>query len=410
MKPAFNRQTKLFLVSTILYGIAFSFWELFFNIYILSRGIPKDTLGLIRTSVPLAALILGLPLGKLADRIGQKRSMLIGLAVGLLGMFLQVFLKDQNLIFLMGFVQGAGLMLYRVAVPSFIMSNSNENNRAVLFSLNYSLTTFAAMVGSLLAGQLPSLASRIFFLLPESAAAYQAVIIAGIFLGATSLIPILFFSDPVKPKAETGIIHGAPRLSLRELFRIKIIRNLFIRNLIVGLGAALLVPYFNVFFRENHQMSDQNLGYLFSVSSLFVVVGTLLAPWISRVMHGKIRATILTQSVSIIFLLLTGFSPWMWLAQISFLMRTVFMQLASPLLDNFAMEISPEGQQSTISSISGVGWQLGQSMGLFISGLVQVRYGFSPLFITTAFLYTISVIFAWVFFRPIEKKLMHARI
>lgn len=90
-------------------------------------------------------------------------------------------------------------------------------------------------------------------------------------------------------------------------------------------------------------------------------------------------------------------------------MRTVFMQLASPLLDNFAMEISPEGQQSTISSISGVGWQMGQSMGLLISGLVQVKYGFSPLFITTAFLYIISVIFAWVFFRPIEKKLMHAR-
>ncbi len=408
MKTKFNRQAKLFLTATVLYGIAFSFWELFFNIYIISEGFPKDSLGLIRTSVSVAALVFGLFLGKLADKIGQRRSMLIGLSIGLLGMFAQVVFKQLWIIILMGFIQGAGLMLYRVAVPALISANSTGHNRTLLFSLNFSLMTFAGTVGNLLAGQLPSLASRIFSLVPASAAAYQAVIIAGVLLGATALIPI-FLLKRTPPTEDSDTFLAQPKLGFRALFKQKVIFQLFIINVFVGLGAALLIPYLNVFFREEHHMTDQNLGYLFSLSSLLVVIGSLSAPTIARVLKSKIRATNVTQGISIFFLLITGFSPVLWLAQVGFLFRTVFMQLSSPLLENFAMDVSPSGQQSTISSIRGVGWQLGQSVGLYVSGLVQVKYGFSPLFITTAILYLISILLAWINFRPMERQLEAAK-
>jgi hypothetical protein len=38
-----------------------------------------------------------------------------------------------------------------------------------------------------------------------------------------------------------------------------------------------------------------------------------------------------------------------------------------------------------------------------ISGLIQTRFGFSPLFITTGLLYFITIILTWVHFRPLEK-------
>lgn len=408
MKTKFNRQAKLFLTATILYGIAFSFWHLFFNIYMISRGFPKDSLGLILAATPIASLFLGLPLGKLADRIGHRKAMFIGLAVGLTGMLFEVILQSQGLIFVMALVQGAGLMLFRIAQPPFIMSNSTQQNRTMLFSLNFSLMTFAGMVGNLIAGQLPSLAGGILSIQSNSAMAYQMVIIAGIVLGATSLIPIFFLKNDKPTIEDKEISATTPMLSIKELLSRKIIRQLFIINMIVGLGAALLIPYLNVFFREVHNMSDQNLGLLYSLSSLLVVIGSLSAPWMARVLRSKIRATNLTQGVSIGFLLLTGFSPYLWLAQISFLLRTVSMQLSAPLLENFAMEVSPPGQQSTISGIRGMGWQVGQAAGLFISGLIQVKYGFSPLFITTAILYIISIVLTWLYFRPMEKQLHHA--
>ncbi len=157
MRPNFNRNAKLFLASTPLYGISFSVWELFFNLYILSLGFSSSTLGLIRSATPLAALVLGFPLGWLSDRIGRKTSMIVGLSVGFIGMFFEIHLINPILIFIFGLVQGSGMMLYLIAQPPFIMAASKKENQALMFSLNFGLTTLASAAGSLAAGQLPSL-------------------------------------------------------------------------------------------------------------------------------------------------------------------------------------------------------------------------------------------------------------
>ncbi|MFH1446431.1 MAG: MFS transporter, partial [Chloroflexota bacterium] len=317
-------------------------------------------------------------------------------------------LHDQWTIFLMGILQGSGFMLYRVAQSPYIMAVSDEQNRTMLFSINFSLMIFGSMLGNLVAGQLPGMAGQFLNIPANSAAAYQLVIISGIALGATSLIPIFFLKKSKLQKKDFAQSTLSPILSIKQLFSQKIIFQLFLINIMVGLGAALLIPYLNVFFRQRYSMSDQLLGILYSLSSLLVIVGSISAPYIARLLKSKIVTTVLTQGLSLIFLLVLGFTSVLWVAEISFLLRTVLMQLSAPLLENFAMEVSPPGKQSTISSIRGIGWQIGQAAGLFISGLVQTRYGFTPLFITTAILYFIAVLLTWFNFRSKEKELSPA--
>jgi len=103
----FNRNTKLFLLSTLLYGFSFSVWELFFNLYVLSRGLNYDKLGLILSANPLSALVLGFPLGLLSDCIGHRVSMIIGLFVCFLGMFFQAQPLYLIVIFFFRLVQTA---------------------------------------------------------------------------------------------------------------------------------------------------------------------------------------------------------------------------------------------------------------------------------------------------------------
>ena len=196
MRRRLNRQTKRFLLSTLLYGFSFSVWELFFNLYILSLGFSNDLLGLIRSATPLAALVLGLPLGILSDRIGRRTGMLLGLTVGFIGMFFEIQLFNPWLIFLLGFIQGAGFMLYRVSQPPFIMAASKEEHQAVIFSLNFGLLTLAATFGNLVAGQVPEWIESWLGITQGSAASYQWVITAGILLATTSLIPIFLISEP----------------------------------------------------------------------------------------------------------------------------------------------------------------------------------------------------------------------
>lgn len=407
MRLQFNRDTKLFLISTLLYGFAFSVWELFFNLYILSLGFNNDMLGLIRSATPLAALVLGLPLGLLSDRIGRRTSMLIGLAIGFIGMFFEIRLINPMLIFFFGLVQGAGFMLYRVSQPPFIMAISKRENQAMIFSLNFGLLTVASTIGNLVAGQAPDFIEQYLGLVQGTAASYQWVITAGILLATTSLIPVFLLSSQ-KGQINKEVERTSLKTVVRKLTARPIVRQLALINLIIGFGASLLIPYLNVFLRGKFDISDDLLGLIFSMSSLLVFVGSLISSWLVKITRSRIIPTVATQGVSVVFLFALGFSPILWIVAISLLLRTVLMQMSSPLLENYAMLISPPEEQASIAGVRAIGWQSGQAIGIFISGLVQTRFGFSPLFITTGLLYTVAIILTWVFFRPGEKDMPYS--
>lgn len=408
MFKSFNRNTKLFLLSTLLYGFSFSVWELFFNLYILSLGLNNDLLGLIRSATPLAALVLGLPLGLFSDRVGRRTSMLIGLSAGLLGMFFQVRLPNPALIFAFGLLQGAGFMLYHVSQPPFIMAISKQENQAIIFSLNFGLLTVATTIGNLVAGQVPNLIERWLGITQGTASSYQWVITTGILLAVTSLVPVFLIREK-KDKAEGE----RPRIPLQKIIRKlsarKIVRRLAIINLVMGFGASLLIPYLNVFLRGKFNIGDELLGVIFSLSSLLVFIGSMISPWLVRITRSRIIPTVATQGTSLLFLFSLGFSPILWVAVVSLLFRTVLMQMSSPLLDNYAMLVSEPEEGGTIASVRGIGWQTGQAFGIFISGFIQTRFGFEPIFITTGLLYAITISLTWVYFRPGEKELSVAR-
>jgi predicted MFS family arabinose efflux permease len=173
-------------------------------------------------------------------------------------------------------------------------------------------------------------------------------------------------------------------------------------NFLIGIGAAILIPYMNVFFKDRYQISDSLLGLLFSLSSLFIGIGSIIGPRLTTQLGGKIRTVAFTQLASVVFMLMIGFVPSLWIAGFSVLMRSALMNMSSPLYSAFCMEQTPEHQQGFVSSVMNVAWQVGWSVGPFVSGLVQVRYGFAPLFITTTVLYLLAVSVMWRFFRNTE--------
>jgi predicted MFS family arabinose efflux permease len=66
------------------------------------------------------------------------------------------------------------------------------------------------------------------------------------------------------------------------------------------------------------------------------------------------------------------------------------------------MEQVSEEERGALSSILMLSWEIGWAVGPLVSGFVQESYGFTPLFIATAVLYTSGVAFIWHFFRDHE--------
>jgi len=403
----FNRDARLFLWMTVINGIILSGWQLFFNIYMLQSGYSREFLGLINSLPSLTGLLFGIPMGRISDRIGRKTALFFSIICTGLAMLGQVTFHQQIIIAIMAGLTGIFTMLLLVSVSPLMMKLSDEGNRTLLFSLNFGLQTLAGAVGSLFAGQLPALFGILLHVGKTSAIAYRWVLVTNILLGTTSLIPLWMMREPQKSSPlGTPQTTGQPDVRGASLgpSLTRLIVKLATPNFLIGFGAAILIPYMNVFFKDKFNISDSLLGLLFSLSALFIGIGSLIGPRLTLQWGGKIRTVVLTQLASVGFMLMVGFFPSLWIAGFAVLMRGALMNMSAPLYSAFCMEQTPEHHQGFVSSVLNIAWQIGWSVGPYISGLVQERYGFAPLFMTTAILYLLAIGTTWVFFHNTEKS------
>ena len=400
-----NRPARLFILALFLDGLLFSGWNLFFNLYIIDAGYSRDFLGLINAAPSLSALLSGVPMGLLSDRIGRKRAMLIGFTLANIGFISMLLAHSEIWMVVLAMFWGAAAQLYILSQAPFMMQASDERSRDMLFSLSFGMFPLASTLGNFMAGYLPGVFTHWFGLLTR-ASGYQAVLLFSVITSFLVLVPIAFIREPNKPGAEGPAESKQPGSSVWRILLRPLTLKLSLPNLAVGFGAATLVPYLNVFFTERYHFSDSALGLLFSIGALATGVGCIFGPRLIGNLGGKVRAVTLGQAVSLVFLLMIGFSPWAWLAVVGFVVRGALMNMVTPLFDAFALEQSHESEHGAINSIRNLAWNIGWTVGPYISGLVQQRWGFRPLFINTAIMYAISIAMTWMFFRPGPSVLM----
>jgi MFS family permease len=417
----FQRNARLYLLNSILGGLSFSVYSLFFNLYILARGYPKDFLGFLSALPSAVALVAAVPMGLLSDRIGRRKAMLWGTLGALVGIALIAWGGSSAIIVVAVVLTGASNELFNVSAAPFMMENSSERERTALFSTSFGFSTLAGFVGSLAGGQLPRLMGNLLTVTEDSAPAYGAALLISPILMGLSLLPLLWMREPPRPhqplrwalpNARLVMLaiedawrqaKAAPVIAWRGLHHRRLIVKLLLPNMIISFGAALLIPYMNVFFRERHQVPNETLGLIFSLSSIMTGVATLAAPLLARQL-GKIRSVAVTQAISLPFLLMIGFAPSLSLAVIGFWMRGALMNMVGPIYNAFTMESVAEGERATVNAFSSVTWNIGWAVCPYISGIVQERWGFNPLFVTTGVLYASAATLTYWFFAAGESK------
>lgn len=402
--PAFNRNAWLFLVSIVIAGIASSIFQLYFNLYVLALGINKETLGLLSAIPSAVVLLLGLPLGLLADRLGSKSALAWGNVVAAVGVVIQVASASPWVIAFGLLLFGLGSAFSLLSTAPFIMQISDARSRTGLFSAQWGLYSLAGFMGSLLAGYLPGWLTGLG-LGSSEAIAYAVTLFAGGALLVLSNIPLWIIQVGAQPGDQPTASAAQPgaRNLLHELTR-PIVLKLIAPNFITGFGAAILIPYMNVFFKERFVLSDWALGLLFSLGAITTGVATLLGPQLERWMGSKIRAMVVGQAVSLVFILLIGFWPDVWVASLAYLIRGALMNMVNPLFEAFSMEQVPQSQRSTVNGIQTITWNVGWTFGPAISGFIQQYYGFAPLFIATTVLYTLGIGLIFLLFRNTEAQ------
>lgn len=389
---AFRPNARFYLISVIMTGFTMGVYRLLFNFYVLSLGYDEAILGNLITTSNMTALIMALPMGYLVDLWGRKNSLLIRTLIMVVAVGMMAVWPSVWLFYLMNVAFGIAMSIGSVVTGPFMMENSGEEERAYLFSFSSGLRMAAVAAGNWLGGYMPTWIANYQKVGPESAAAYGGAMFVIAVISLVGILPILFIKRNYAADVRDGIF--AP-VSFARSNPAKMVQ-FFVPLLIVSVGAGLFVPFMNVFFREVHHQSDQVVGSLMAWGALAMGIGLLIAPPLADRI-GKLRLVVLTQGLSIPFMVLLGFVPIFWLSGLAYYVRMALMNMSSPIYQNFVLEQVDQNDRATVASLYSMVWSFGRSFSPSVSGSLQVDYGFGPPFLIAIGLYAVAIFLYWAF-------------
>ncbi|KAA3646568.1 MAG: MFS transporter [Chloroflexi bacterium] len=391
---AFTPNARFYLLSVLLAGALMGVFRLLFNFFVLSLGFNEALIGNLITVTNFSALIVALPMGYLVDIVGHKRSLVARTILLAFSIAVMAIWPTVAVFYVMNALFGLAMSLGQVTMGPFMMANSGEEERTYLFSIGQGLQMSSVFVGNWLGGYLPGWIGLYRNVEATSAPAYAGALLVIAVVGLLAVIPLLFLKRQYKAGEEERqgfapfeYVKNNPRQMLR----------VFLPLLFVSVGAGLFVPFMNVFFRVVHNQPDPVIGSLMAWGSLAMGVGLLIAPPLSDRL-GKIRLVLLTQGLSIPFMVLLGFAPWFAISAFAYYVRMGLMNMSNPIYQNFVLEKVDANSRATVASLYSMVWSFGRAFSPAISGVWQVQYGFGLPFAVAIVLYACAITLYWVFF------------
>ena len=397
---AFTPNARDYLLSTAMAGAATGIYRLLFNFFILSQGFDERMLGNMITASSLTILISALPMGFVTGKIGRKPALIISQLLVSASVLGTILFPYAGVILALNVVLGMGQSLSAVSLGPFLMENSREKERTYLFSFSFGIRMASDFVGNWIGGYLPLMLANLSGFQADSSYVYAIALIVVVILNTASVLP-LFHISKTRISDQPESTFAPPSLLLKEK---KLYTILILPMLITSIGAGLIMPFMNVFFRNVHHLSDHQIGSIFAMGALSTGIGFMIAPALADRI-GKIQIVVWTQIISIPFLVALGFSPWLGLAVLAYFIRGSLMNMSGPIYQSYVLEKVPSESRATIASLTSMAGNFGFAISPTISGMLQVKYGFAPAFAGTIFLYTASTVMYWYFFIfPSRKK------
>jgi MFS family permease len=420
----FQRNARLYLISNALSGVSAGILLVLYNLYLVSLGYKADFIGVVLFVGTLGSGIAIFPAGVCVDRFGGKIILIWStLLIGAAGTG-QILFRQPGPLLITAFLAGVAVAALLVVNAPFLTANSSPEERPHLFSLNIVVTLVTTVIGEVLGGVLPvwfrsvswlmaSLPSPFTLLLASQSSprSYQlALLFAGVIAGP-SLIPLFLMSNDRSTSVlwQNGVprgdrpLHSQIRLpSLRRSGYITQLNKLlhtpfftfFLVQVLIGLGAGLFIPYFNIYFVQHLGASSALFGLIDGGANGINALLTLVAPWLAMRI-GKINTIVVTRLMSIPLLLTIGLTSFLPLAAVLYLFRQGLMDMSLGIFQVYSMEVVPKEHRglanSSYQASSQVAWAITTPLG----GLIIVHLGYPPIFMLGAACYMLAIAALW---------------
>ena len=392
----FSKNAKLYLLGSFLIGINFHVFQLLLNLYLRELNFEESQIGFIISSRAVGMTLIAIPAAMLLSRVKLK-PVLLGSCI-LFGMFSFGLSSSTSLEMLISFSMLSGVVFafYRVAGGPFYMRNSTNKERTHLFSVSFGMMIMAGMAGSAGSGQLVKIIGDHF---NSVLLGYQYTLYIGIIFSLLALIPFAVIKASKPSDEENKINISLKQFKERGGFYFKIT----IANFLVGLGAGLIIPFLNLYFRDRFHQDASSIGMFYFYVSFSMLAGSLAGPIMAK-KFGLVRAVVITQFLSIPFMFIMSYSLVLPLVVVAFILRAGFMNLGSPIVTNLGMELSEKSEQGLVNALLMVAWTSSWMISAAIGGYLIDNFGYTFTINITIGLYILSSTTFYFFFKDAEIK------
>ena len=379
-------QARLLIYLTFVPNIAIGFIYTDLGYYLVTfQGIGPTEAGFVITVMGLTLVVESIPLGIVADRFGRKKMLILGNLCASLSLLGFALTNNYVLVLLVAVLEGTGEAAYAVSVSALLAGHAGDEKRTPAFSLLNILGWIAGAVGAAIISSVIGLASFGFDLGQAHAILFALVGLLGL-----SITPLLLKigEGPSYERRKEWL----PRKSG------SVIMKYLTYSVLLAVGAGLFVPIMTVWFNAAYGVPDDISGLVLAITSLLTAGVVVITPRLARRV-GLVKATVVTEASSTIFMLAVPLSPNFPLSASFYVVRVFLMNLSSPLTQSLIMGLVSPDERGMASGIVASLWRLPNSLSTTV-GLTWIGAGLIALpFYVATILYAVGIFIFWAMFR-----------
>ena len=348
--------------------VGFSF---LFPLYVKASGFSTEQFGLLFALINIVPIVALLPILWLARRGWDRRLMMIGPALGLVGLAILIVGRELPLGAWMAatVVSGSSSATYWTLSDPLLAEATPAEVRPRVYALKWLFFTVGSSLGALLAGVVPDLLRTLADLGERNS--YWAMLFV---LGGLDIAQIRFFARaPVRAMVRTPRLPRAERrASLRAIGTTILLFS--IAEATSGVGYNTIRPYISLFLTDGQGLSSGAAGLVIGSTAFFAAAGALTMPILATKIGNTNAMAILRMAGGVTV------AGWFLVGDVGAVIALTLLYYG--LIDGtsalYAAEVMgrlPASARDLMAGLNNVMWSAVAAGSVALSGYLQDRPG-----------------------------------
>jgi MFS family permease len=388
-------------------NVAGGFFSIYVSVFLLDLGVSAEIVGLALAADGATMVLSAIPLGIVSDRKGRKVMLILGSLLFSPILVILASTTETAWLVIAGVLGGVSEAAFLSTWNALIADGTPAASRNAAFSMSFIVSTTTGGLGFALPFIFPGLEGWTGL---SIAALHRDTLVLFAVLSALTPIGLAVllrgYREYLRPRTAPA---GARPLGdrLRQLRgRLKELRLLLTFsgiNGLIGLGAGFIVPLIGTWFRLRFGIPDAYSGPLLAVANLTMGFAAFTSPRLARHL-GPVRAAALVQALSTVLMLSLAFVPNPFLAGGLYVVRAALMNMASPIMDAYLMDLVRPQERGFASALASIIWRMPNSASTVVGGWLLYQGQYQLPFLIAGGLYAVGVSLFFAVFHAIEPR------